>query len=213
MTLTLVTPPATNVVAMSDIYDALVMDVQGSPPEPENASTITRYRDAAEAYLDGPGGVLGRALVTQTWRLDLNGFPSGGRYVPGMGHVDCGAIVLPLPPLQSVSSITFVDTNGDTQTLATSVYQVVNRQRQPSMIVEAYGQSWPSTRDIYHSVSVTFIAGYGAAADVPSDIARAIELLVGDMDKHRSSSVVGRAVAELPALGRLIDKYRVGLVV
>lgn len=213
MVLTLISAPAENVVSMSDIYDHLRVDVSGSPPEPEDAATITTYRDAAEAYFDGPGGVLGRALVTQTWRLDLDGFPCGGRYVPGRGMVDERAIKIPLPPLQTVSSITYVDTNGDTQTLATSVYQVVNRQRQPSMIVEAYGQSWPSTRNVPDSVSVTFVAGYGAAADVPADIVDAIKILVHDMDRQRGSLVIGKSTSQTPYMKRVTQKYRVGLAV
>lgn len=213
MTLELVTGPSGNIVSNSEIWDELRVDLVGSPAEPADASVISFLRDAAEQLLDGPAGVLGRALLTQTWKLYLDEFPCGGTYRPGKGWVDKGAIHVPLPPIQSVSSITYVDTAGATQTLASSVYQVVNRQRQGSMIVEAYGQSWPSTRDIPQAVAVTFVAGYGAASAVPAPIRQAIRASVVHWYENRGVVEIGRAVNTLPwAADMLVSQYRTGLV-
>src|SRR3990167_7589456 len=59
-----------------------------------------------------------RALVTQTWRLTLDyerpSFEADGRCT----H----RIVLPRPPLASVTSVTYVDLEGATQTLAVDQY-------------------------------------------------------------------------------------------
>lgn len=98
----------------------------------------------------------GRQLVCATWKLYLDSFP--------------GEIRLPFPPLRSVSSITYVDSDGTTQTLATSEYTVDTNQ-EPARIVEAYSKSWPVTRAHINAVIVTFIAGYavpftGATTDV-----------------------------------------------
>ena len=207
MVLELVTAPSGSVVSDAEIYDELRVDLTGSPAEPVDADVIQAARNAAEGFLDGACGVLGRALLTQTWKLHLDGFPCGGRYAPGKGYVDKGAILLPLPPLQSVSSITYVDTAGATQTLAGSVYQVVNRQRVRSMIVEAYGQSWPSTRDVPQSVTVQFVAGYGAASDVPEDIKRVIRAMVVDFYDNRSAVVIGKQPAIQPIIDWVIYKY------
>ena len=91
----------------------------------------------------------GIAVVTQTWDLRLDGFPS--------------VIRIPKTPIESVSSISYIDANGDTQTLAESKY-TVDVQSTPARIVPAYGTSWPSTRSEPNAVTVRFVAGYGAGA-------------------------------------------------
>lgn len=184
MSLALVTAPTLNVVTMEEIYDHLRVDVTGSPGEPTDASYITTLRDAAQAYLDGYGGIMGRALLTQTWDLKLDYFPA--------------IIWLPLPPLQSVTSITYLDTDGNSQTLATSVYQVVNNGNSPSYIREAYSQFWPVTYDQAQAVTVRFVAGWTSADLVPKGIHHAIKLLVSQWYDRRESVVVGKTVDALP---------------
>lgn len=98
-----------------------------------------------------------RAICTQTIRVTLDKFPRGDD-----DDRDDFAIILPRPPLQSVSSITYIDTTGTVQTLATDRY-TVDSYSEPGRIVPAYGYSWPSTRDVPNAVTITFIAGYTAA--------------------------------------------------
>ena len=54
----------------------------------------------------------GRALVTQQWRLGLDRFADD-------------SLELPLPKLQSVQSVTYLDADGVRQTLAGAGYDVV----------------------------------------------------------------------------------------
>ena len=211
MALELVTGPASNVVTMAEIYDHLRVDLIGSPEEPVDANYITGLRDAAEGWLDGGRGILGRALMTQTWELKVDSFPRDrffrrdlfNRYLPN-------EIQIPLPPLQSVTSITYVDPVGATQTLATSVYQVVTNGEWPPKIVAAYGQTFPETRDQPNAVTVRFVAGYTSAALVPAAIHHAIKLMVAQWYDRRESVVVGQAVAALPfAADALLAPYKV----
>ncbi|MEH2476243.1 putative phiE125 gp8 family phage protein [Nitrobacteraceae bacterium AZCC 2161] len=122
--------------------------------------------------LDGVDGYLGRALITQTWRGTLDGFPSY------YDHHHCGhAIVIPLPPLQSINSITYVDGSGATQTIEDGDYQIVPGPR--PYIVPAYGKSWPPARFQRDAVEIEFVAGYGDnGSDVPEPIRCAIALQV-----------------------------------
>jgi len=69
------------------------------------------------------------------------------------------AMQLPRPPLISVDSISYLDNNGDSQTLATSYYDV-DTTTQPGKITLAYGQTWPSLRGDHHGVTITYKAGY-----------------------------------------------------
>jgi len=67
--------------------------------------------------------------MPQTWRRVTDHFPS------------CGWLCLPLPPLQSVASIKYYDTDGVQQTLDAAVYQVSTAGDQAGRIVFDRDQS------------------------------------------------------------------------
>ncbi len=107
-----------------------------------------------------------RALVNQTHVLKLDEFPNADY------------IVLPFPPLSSVTSIQYVDTAGTTQTFSSGSY-TVDTNRTPGIVHLNYNESWPAIQGIFNSVVVTYVAGYGStAADVPESAKAAILLLV-----------------------------------
>lgn len=130
--------------------------------------------------------VTGRALVTQTWELRLPDFQT--------------VITLPKAPAQSVSSITYVDASGATQTLASTVYQVLldgGPSAQSARVVEAYGQVWPGSRGHAEDVRVRYVAGYGLPSAVPAPLRHAMLLLVGHLYENREASAPA-ALAQLP---------------
>lgn len=142
----------------------------------------------------------GRVLCSQTWLLKGNGFPSS----------DSTPIELDMPPLQSVSSIAYVDTDGVAATWDDAEYQV-DTASQPGRILPAYGESYPTARDQYNSVTVTFVCGYGASYDVPRALKHAIKILVGTWYEQREQIVVGNLVTEVKgpaAYEALIYPYR-----
>lgn len=147
---------------------------------------------------------LGRYLVTQTLDAYFDAFP---RY-PNDSYVCC----FRLPPLQSVSAISYVDTNGVTQTLASDQY-LVDAVSQPSRIAPAYGTSWPSTLAQNNAVKVRFIAGYGAAAAVPACIKNWMLLRIATLWENRNNlSLDARtSLVELPPsfVDSLLDSERV----
>ena len=129
-------------------------------------------QDPVAAYGPGPG--YPNRLQPNSWLKDF-------------------AIVLERPPLQSVTSITYIDPNGNQQTLSSSQY-VVDAQSEPGRILPAYGTYWPPTLTQINSVSVNFVAGYpaivtGASADAPelSMIRGAMRLLVGNWYENREA--------------------------
>lgn len=153
------------------------------------AGLITACRQAVEAYL-------GRALITQTWDLLLDRF--------------CN-VELPMAPLQSVTSITYTDTAGASQTLSTSVYDVFTYDEHPGWVRLAYDQSWPSTRIVSDAVAIRYVAGFGDAANnVPAAIRNGIKLMVGEYYKNAELTVVGPQVMEIPKhIERMLWSYRV----
>lgn len=120
---------------------------------------------AAELYLDGTNGVLGRALKPQTWRADSCGFPdSVGTISPYRSDaVDFpNAWRLPLPPTISITSIAYTDTAGVDQVWASSNYDVLTAgDNRGSVIKPVVGGSWPTVRsDTPNAARITFQCGY-----------------------------------------------------
>jgi len=127
------------------------------------------------------------ALLDQQWTMTLDHFP--GVSAP---------IRLPRPPLRSVASITYVDTQGVTRTLAPSAYRVLNAAL-PGEIHPVYGTTWPSTLMDAASVTVTYRAGYGTTpGDVPSSLRQACKILAATWFEHREGVVTGTTVARVP---------------
>lgn len=116
-----------------------------------------------------------RTFVTQTFDLSLVAWPQ------------CNALTLPQPPLQSVTSITYIDSNGVTQTLSSADY-LVDAASEPGRVILGYGKSWPSaTLRPGPAITVRFVAGYGNAMQVPQIYKQALLLLVGHFYENREA--------------------------
>jgi len=124
------------------------------------------------------------ALVTQTWDLYLDRFPQWEMHIP-------------LPPLQSVSAITYVDTDGVTQALAADQYQV-DANSAPGRITPAYGKVWPIARWQNNAVKVRFVCGYGDAAAVPENIKLWMKARIKHFYDQGAPVNVGGVVTEFP---------------
>lgn len=179
--------PATTPVSLSDVKAHCRVSHN------DDDVVLTSLLNAAVDHLDGWSGVLGRCLVTQTWRQDYGSF---------------GCLRLPLGPVASIASITYYDASNEQQTLSTDVYGLFADERGPYVGLKS-GQSWPSVYGRSDAVSVTFVAG---SADVPASIKAAIMLLVGHWYENREAVTAG-AMSELPlAVDALISPHlRIGL--
>jgi uncharacterized phiE125 gp8 family phage protein len=138
-----------------------------------------------------------RAIPSQTFDLKLDGFPD--------------LIELPMPPVTAITSITYVDANGDTQTLSSSLYRTdlpSGPKAQRARIEPAYGQVWPSTRAVVNAVTVRFVAGYST---YPGSILAAMKLLIGHWYEQREavSVSIGANVQTVPiAVDSLLWPYK-----
>ncbi len=125
-----------------------------------------------------------RALINTTYTLKLDAFPT--------------EIRPPRSPLSSVTSITYVDTDGSAQTLGTSVYDV-DTDTEPGRIFLKHNQSWPDARAINNAIIVTFVAGYGAAVTaIPETLRSAVSMLALHFYDLREPVVVGNTVTKVP---------------
>lgn len=124
-----------------------------------------------------------RSYITQTLELRLDYFPQF-------------LIELPRPPSISVTSIKYIDSGGDTQTLDASKY-TTDFNSYVARIVPAFNEIWPTTRRIIDAVTIEYEAGYGDAADVPETIKQAILLLIGVWYENREP-ISESTVMEIP---------------
>jgi uncharacterized phiE125 gp8 family phage protein len=126
------------------------------------------------------------ALITQTVEVVLDGFWG-----------NC-ALELPMPPLQGVVSVQYLDEAGALQTLAADTYKV-STHRRPGRVWLAYGKSWPATRAEREAVTVTFTAGFGdAASDLPPNLVHAVRMLTAHYDRNREAVLAGVISDEVP---------------
>jgi uncharacterized phiE125 gp8 family phage protein len=197
MPLTLVTPPAGEPITLADARLHLRLDATGSPPTHPDDALVTSLITAARQHLDGPSGILGRALMTQTWRLDLPAFPASD-----------AAITLPLPPLQSVTSIVYPDSDGSPVTLSPTLYEVAQGPWGQGLVRPVFGESWPLARHEPDAVRITFVAGYGNAAAVPAPLVAAMKLHLGVLYENREAASQ-KPLSVVPlAYDALITPYR-----
>lgn len=154
---------------------------------------ISALVQAATDHVDGYGGILGRCLVTQTWRQDFDQF-SQKLYLPMLAA--------------SVTSVVYVDDYGGSTTVGAANYELLNWHGGSYVrFIDDY--PFPSGLAEAAAVRVTFTSGFGAAADVPAAIKAAMLLMIGHWYANREAINVGNIVSELP-LGAmsLLEPYR-----
>jgi len=156
-----------------------------------------------DTYISGLGqsarewceGFCNRQFVTATWDWSIDRFQN--------------ELLLPKPELQSVGSIKYIDSDGATQTVSSSIYDV-DIDQQPGRVRLAYGKSWPDDRRATpNCVIIRFDAGYGGASAVPETIKAAMKLLVGHLYEHREAVTLGHLSRSLQyGLERLLYPYK-----
>lgn len=162
---------------------------------------IASYVKAARMHVEN---ILNRALITQTWDYYLDQFPFGGDWRFS------SVINVPKGQLQSVTSITYDDTNGDNQTLSSSLYEV-DTKTDPARIVPAFGETWPVVQGQPNGVKIILVMGYGdAGSDVPEDIRQAMRFIMAHYYENREAVVTGTQVNKIPdAAEVLLEPYKI----
>ena len=147
------TDPATPVVTTEDVK--LYGRITSSALDSLLSDLVVSATDEVEKSTN-------RALITQTWNYVLDGFESR-------------SIRIPKSPLKSVTSIRYIDANGQLQTLDESFYQV-STISEPGEIMLKPGCMWPVVGIGYaEPVTITYVAGYGDGSDaVPKRIRQTI---------------------------------------
>lgn len=153
------TPPLTEPVSLAEVKAQCRID--GTDSDTDLNLYISAARTFAEEYT-------GTKLVSQTVLMQ--------------GREFCDLWSLPVAPIISITSVKYLDSAGDEQTLATSVYELVNTGLKPHIRLKI-NQSWPSIRCASDAVRVTAVVGYSA---LPAPVKSAILLIISSWFDNRN---------------------------
>lgn len=190
MALKLITPPAVEPISLEEMMNFSRIDSDADVITMQ--AMITTARQEAEK-------ITRRQLNTATWELRLDRFPE--------------TIYLPVPPLQSVTSVKYLDSAGTEQTLTENTDYLVDSDSEPGRITPAYGMVWPTIYPVPNTVRVRFVAGYGDEdTDVPESVRQWIKAMAGTLYENRETIFVAPNtvnMVEIKFLDGLLDNYRV----
>lgn len=190
--LSLVTAPAAEPVSLAEAKK----QVEVATAYTAHDSHLTRLITAARLYAEK---WTHRQIVTATWDYVMDRFPCG---------ID--PIILPLAPLQSVTTLKYYNTDDTQQTWSSANY-LVSTARTPGQIQLALNVNWPAISGRRDAITVRFVAGYGLAAACPEDLKAAMLLLIGHWFENRTEVITGTITAKIPiAAERLLDMNIVG---
>lgn len=134
-----------------------------------------------------------RALISQTWRILLDRWPSSGM------------IVSPLSPLREVMAARVRNGAGEAQEIDAEVF-LINGASSPGLIAFDAGRVLHPEQAV-GGIEIDILAGYGAASDVPAPLLQAIRLLLARAYEYRGES--GRSEIFPDGVAALIAPYRV----
>lgn len=184
-----VVAPAADVVTLAEAKQHCRID------DSDSDAILAVYIASAIAFVDGLG-MLGRAMVRQTWE-QTQAQPSG-------------KVNLEIGPAIDLTEIRYYDADDVEQTATLTDFRMITVGDR-SYVEPKPGNAWPGASDRPDAVTVQFRAGYGeTAAAVPAPLRVAVMMLVYHQFEMREPLIVGASVGELPlGIRELIGLYRV----
>lgn len=181
--------PAVEPVSLAD--QKLFMRVDHTVDNDLITALITVARKEVENYTH-------RQLITATWVMRMDMWPPDEQ------------IEMPLPPLQSVTSVVYKDVDNVSQTLTANTDYTVDIYRTPGRIVPAINSKWPTPYGHINDITVTFKAGYGdAATTVPAPLIQATKMICAHLYEHREQFLDGVSIVKVETAERLMNHYRI----
>ncbi|MBY5976725.1 head-tail connector protein [Phaeobacter italicus] len=161
----LITPPAESPITLDEVKAQAIVDFA------DDDDLLTGLRDAAVAHLDGFRGILGRAMVSQTWQVQQAAW--------------LREICLPVPDVSAVA-ISYADAGGAEQSVTADDIAVLPIAS-GTLVSLADSFDLPTLENSNPApIKVQFTCGFGTAADVPANLKLAINCLAADWYENRS---------------------------
>lgn len=178
-------------LAQAQLHLRLDLEAGQHPDDSLVSALITVARQDAENYT-------GLALTQQTFVAYFDEFPTD--------DLDLG-----IWPVRSITSVQYVDIDGNTQTFSSTGYRLDPNEK-PAVL--QYVDAWPQTKAQNNAVTVTFVAGYAAGSptrwNLPKPIYQAMLMMIGHLYENRESVNVGNMVTAYPlGMMHLLTPYRI----
>lgn len=177
----------------------LRLDTEGSPPShPDDSlveAIITVARESVENFTE-------LTLAVNDFQMKMDVFPTA--------EINLGTW-----PVNSITSITYVDANGATQTISANDY-ALDTFSKPAQVNLAYGKTWPMVQNQPNAVTVTFEAGFtGDTSPVSNEMPKALKqaMLLTITDLYENRGAIGsKQNYEIPIMAQyLMIPYRINM--
>ena len=187
----IITAPTFEPLSVADVSEYLRLD-----DSPTDTLLISALITAARQHLEN---YLNRFIAEQTVELALTGWKD---------KIELSA------PLQSVTSIKYLDENGAEQTLASNQY-IVDTYSEPAAIYPAYNVTFPNLYDQENNVKIRYVVGFtsGGSPDsnpIPDPLKFAMMLIIGDLYANREEGGE-KAYQVNPTVQNLLQFYRLNI--
>jgi uncharacterized phiE125 gp8 family phage protein len=184
MTYALITPPAAGPLSLAELKAHIRID--GDDDDALLASLIR----TARGHLERTAGL---ALISQGWRLYLDGWP------------EAGVIEISRGPVLSVDAVRAFDELGEESGIPLAGH-VLDGVRRPARL---WLRERPAARQAINGVEVDFTAGFGEAGeDVPDMLKRAMLMHAAHMYEFRGAVPIEMQPAGMPdGYDRLIAPF------
>ena len=152
------------------------------PDETHQDVVISSFASTARARIEA---FIRQRLIIREMTYVESGFPRA-------------ALVLPIAPIVSITSVAYVDAAGVVQTLAASGYRLRSSVI-PNELLPAFGEVWPFCSADPDSVTVTLSVGMADTdATLPPDLLNAIRIYTAHLYAYRETPFDGEMVGGLP---------------
>ncbi|WP_226576789.1 head-tail connector protein [Acuticoccus sediminis] len=124
----------------------------------------------------------GRVLVSQGWRIVLDGPPARGivRLAPG--------------PVKSVDAVTVYGADGVAEVVPSDDY-LVDTANVPGRLMLSSGRFWGARA--LNGIEIDFTCGFGEPDDVPASLKQAVLMLVSYWYEQREAAAIGAVPAHV----------------
>jgi uncharacterized phiE125 gp8 family phage protein len=133
---------------------------------------------------------MGRAIVSQTWRLTADFSP--------------GVVYLPMGSVSSVTSVIITDDDGTATTQSTAIYNT--KLLENACVFLKNGECWTTSTRAIGQFQVNYVAGW-AVASVPDALTDAVQAQVAWLYEHRGDESGFTSIS--PVSMALMQGYRV----
>jgi uncharacterized phiE125 gp8 family phage protein len=165
MALKVITPPVNEPVTLAEA--SLWMRYDQTMQTSVITALITAARIDVETWTN-------RTLIDTTYEY----------YLPNL----CSSMDIPTSTVQSITSITYIDTNGTEQTLDPTLYALDNISIR-NKVYRLPNQFFPDVQVQPNAVKMTFPAGFGAdGTDVPQNLRQGLLMRLAELFEYREAN-------------------------